>query len=118
MSTRLEDLPNELFLHLFNYLDIRTLFHSFWGLNRRLNDIIHSINDLSLILEKDERILMEVFSRQIIRLKLNTSQAIDLNGLENLQVLELPQASNSQIEQVRSDRMPNLMQLSVSTRLP
>jgi len=115
MSTRLEYLPNELFFHLFIYFDIRNLYHSFWGINQRFNNLLHSLNNLSLIIQKNDSILSEIFARQIIRLKMMTSQEIDLSQFSNLQSLELCQASDIQIEQIRSDIMPKLVNLIIST---
>jgi len=116
MSTRLEDFPNELLLSLFIYFDIRNLHHSFWGLNHRFNSLLGSLNNLSLIIEKNDFLLMNLFARQILQLKINTSQSIDLSQCSNLHTLELSQASDIQLEQIRSDLMPNLVHLSITTR--
>lgn len=115
MSTRLEHLPNELFFRLFIYFDIRNLYHSFWGINQRFNNLIHSLNNLSFITQKNDLLFIEIFARQIIRLKITTSQDIDLSQFSNLQSLELCQASDIQIEQIRSNIMPNLVNLIIST---
>lgn len=115
MSTRLEDLPNELLLSLFIYFDIRNLYHSFWGLNHRFNILLGSVNNLSLIIEKDDLLLIKLFARQIYRLKILTSQSIDLSQFSNLHTLELSQANDIQLEQIRSDLMPNLVYLSITT---
>jgi hypothetical protein len=115
MSTRLEDFSNELFFDIFIYFDIPNLYHSFWGINHRFNGLLRSLNKLSFIIEKDESLLIEIFARQIIRLKINISQAIDLSQFSNLHFLELCRASDIQLEQIRSDIMPKLISLTIST---
>jgi hypothetical protein len=115
MSTRFEQLPNELLLNIFIYFDIRNLFHSFWGVNDRFNNLLHAVNNLSFIMEKNESLLIEIFARQINRLKIMTPQPIDFSQFSNLHTLELTRACVIQMEQIRSDIMPNLVNLSIST---
>jgi len=115
MPTRLEHLPNELFVSIFIYFDIRNLYNSFWGINQRINNLLRSLNNLSFIINKNDSLFIEIFASQIVRLKINTSQAIDFNQFSNLHSLELCQASDIQIEQIRSDIMPNLINLIIST---
>ncbi|CAF3166970.1 unnamed protein product, partial [Rotaria sp. Silwood2] len=47
--SRLEQLPNELLIDLFQYFDARDLFQSFYNLNFRLNTLIKSFHHLHLI---------------------------------------------------------------------
>jgi hypothetical protein len=114
MFTRFEDLPNELFFSIFIYFDIRNLYRSFWGLNYRFNNLVQSVNDLSLVIENNELLLIEIFARHIYRLKIVRSQSIDLSEFSNLSTLELCQANYMQLEQIRSDLMPKLVDLSIS----
>ncbi|CAF0966992.1 unnamed protein product [Didymodactylos carnosus] len=48
----LMDLPNELFLGIFSYLDIMDMFKAFYQVNLRLNNLIHS-STTNVILPKD-----------------------------------------------------------------
>ena len=42
MGTRIEDLANELWLDLFDYLNLHEQFKAFSGLNKRLNAVLFS----------------------------------------------------------------------------
>ncbi|CAM4864995.1 unnamed protein product [Rotaria socialis] len=113
MSTRLESLPNEILTDMFIYFDISSLYHSFSGLNQRFNNLIQSLKHHALIIEKHNLSLIELYASQIMRLKINTPLPIDINECSNLISLELCQASKNQIEQIRSDIMPNLVYLTI-----
>ena len=115
MSTRFEYFPNELFLHIFTYFDISNLYYSFWNINQRFNNLIHSLKNLSLIINNNNLFLIEIFAHQIVQLKVDTSQTIDFRQFFNLHSLELCRASQLQIEQIRSNIMPNLIRLTIST---
>ncbi|CAF1203877.1 unnamed protein product [Rotaria sordida] len=115
MSTRLESLPNELLIDIFIYFDILNLYNSFWGLNRRFNKLVCSLKNISLIIKENNFLSIELFAHQIIRLKIETSQSIDLSQFINLNSLELCRANQNQLEQIRSDIMPNLIYLTIST---
>jgi hypothetical protein len=116
MPTRLEHFPNELLLSIFAYFDVPNLYDRFWGINQRFNNLLRSLHNLSFIVEKETPLLIEIFARQIDRLKVTTSQFIDLSQFSNLHTLELCNANVIQIEQIRSDIMPNLINLTISTR--
>ncbi|CAM4770990.1 unnamed protein product [Rotaria magnacalcarata] len=113
MSTRLESLPNEILTDMFIYFDISSLYNSFGGLNQRFNNLIRSLKHHALIIEKDNLSLIELYSSQIMRLKINTPLPIDISECPNLISLELCQASKNQIEQIRSDIMPHLVSLTI-----
>lgn len=112
---RLEDLPNELFDYIFIYLDLGCVYRCFWGLNKRLNGLIRSRKNLSLILEENDWQWIEMITQQIIRLKIQTSQPIDLNLFPNLSSLQFSRANDQHLEQIRSDLLPNLTELSLNT---
>jgi len=44
----IENLPNELWIKVFNYLDWINLFSAFYGLNQRINQLVKSMNILSI----------------------------------------------------------------------
>ncbi|UJR14521.1 hypothetical protein I4U23_001517 [Adineta vaga] len=111
----IEHLPNEVLLDLFEYIDIRDLFHGFWNLNKRLNCLIRSLDKLSLNLERNESIVITFFSNQIIHLILNTWENIDLKQFPSLQSLILYQITKDQLQQIRSEFMPQLRYLSTSS---
>ena len=115
MSTRLERFPNELLLNLFEYFDIPNLHHSFWGINQRFNNTLRSLTNLFFIIDNNHSLSTNIFTRQITRLKINTSQAVDLSQFSNLHSLELCRASDIHIGQIQSDIMPKLHSLIIST---
>src|SRR5690349_181060 len=70
MLTCLEDLPNELFFHIFSiYFDGVQLYKIFFGLNSRFNYLLKSLNNIYLRLEdsNDDKCL-NFFSTNIISL--------------------------------------------------
>lgn len=112
---RFEDLPNELFDGIFCYLDLNCVYRSFWGLNQRLNGLLGLRKNLSLILEENHYQWIEIVARQIIRLKISSSQSIDLRRFTNLISLEFSRTTDDQLEQIRSDLLPNLTELIIHT---
>jgi hypothetical protein len=46
--SRIEDLANELWFEIFGYIKTEDLFMSFDGLNKRINELLLSINIISL----------------------------------------------------------------------
>lgn len=46
--SRIEDLPNELWLEIFCYLDYINLFSAFYGINKQINELLVSSKILSL----------------------------------------------------------------------
>jgi len=115
MKHLLEQLPNELFLQIFAYFDLRNLQLTFWGLNSRLNTLLLSIPNISIDLENsNDYSLIEQFARQISRLKISLNQTIDLSEFTNIHFLELCRPNDYQFDQIRSDLLPNLFYLSIT----
>jgi len=114
-NTKIEHLPNELLLDLFEYIDIRDLFYGFRELNQRFNYLLRSLKNLSLNLERNQIGLLTLFSRQINRLVVNTWHDIDLSQFPYLQSLILHQITGNQLRQIRSEIMPYLVYLSTSS---
>lgn len=115
VHTKIEHFPNELLLGIFEYLDVRDLFHGFWRLNTRFNHLVRSARNLSLNLERNEIELIRLFSSKITRLIMNTWQDIDLRQFPYLQSLILYQITSNQLRQIRSEYMPYLVYLSTSS---
>ena len=114
MSSLLEDLPNELFLDIFQYIDTRDLYQGFWGLNIRFNNILQSLNNLSLVIEKNDSSLITIFASQIVRLEINTWHEIDLKQFINLKSLKLCHTTRNHVNKIRPNILPNLVYLSIS----
>jgi len=114
MLTLLEHLPNELIIEIFDYTKIGDLVFGFWNLNKRFNQLIHSLKYLSLILTKNETYENILFSQQIIRIVIVTLDNINLNPFINLRSLIVNWGNENHLEQIRSNILPNLVYLSLS----
>ena len=113
MVCQFEDLPNELLLDLFEYIDARDLYHGFWLLNQRINELIQSLTNLSLTCERNESPLIALFANRITRLVVKTWYETDLCQFPYLQSLVLYYPNSDQMRQIQSDCLPNLVHLSV-----
>lgn len=58
---RFENLPNEIFLEFFRYFSFEKLFSQFFGLNRRFDQLIHSISDLTYISQTKNELDQSLF---------------------------------------------------------
>lgn len=114
MSSRFEDLPNELLLEVFEHLDTRDLYQCFWGLNHRLNELLQSLKNLSLTMEKNDSLLLDIFASRIVRLEINTWHEIDLSRFPNLKWLKLSRTTRNQVMKIRPGLFPKLAYLSLS----
>lgn len=110
-----EDLPNELVFELFSYFTLDELVQLFWNLNRRLNDLLQSLSNLSIIIDGNPSESVEIFAEQIRDLKLNTANCLDFSRFVRLQRLELSRATLCHLEQIRADLLPNLTELTLLT---
>lgn len=115
MSTVLEDLPNELLLYIFTYLNIRDIFHGFSQLNHRFNQLIQSVRNLTLTIEKDETDLIRLFADQINRLVIKNSDTLSYNQFHFLHSLVLYHLTSNQFEQIQSKFLPKLIYLSTAS---
>ncbi|CAF1461275.1 unnamed protein product [Rotaria magnacalcarata] len=114
MITLLEDLPNELLLDVFEYISGRDLYYSFLALNSRINYIVRSLKNLSLMIYKNEPLLIQTFADKIFRLQVSNHYDItDIDHFPNLRSLSLYNANDKQLDQIRYDCMPNLMYLFI-----
>jgi len=114
MFTLFEHLPNELLLDVFEYIDTQDLYQGFWGLNIRFDNILRSLKNLSLFIEKNDPLLIAIFASQIVRLEVNTWHEIDLSQFSNLKSLKLCRTTRNQVTKIRPDILPNLVYLSLS----
>jgi hypothetical protein len=114
MLTLFEHLPNEILLDVFEFIDTGDLYRGFWSLNTRFDDILLSLKNLSLIMEKNDRSLVAVFASRIARLEVNTWHEIDLSRFSSLQSLTIRRTTRIQVQQIRPNIIPNLVYLSLS----
>ncbi|CAF3396505.1 unnamed protein product [Rotaria socialis] len=110
--TRFEDLPNEIIFDILNYLTLEHIHCSFIDLNSRLNSLIRSSNNLTLIFdEKPDRLLMESYKFQLVHLIIDTSNECDLAQFFNLHSLIIYNRNLNHIKQIRPKTLPNLVNL-------
>ena len=114
MSSRFEDLPNELLFDVFTYVDTRDLYRSFWKLNERLDDILRSLKNLSLRIDQNDLSLMHLSASRVVRLEVNTWHEVDLRRFVHLRSLILRRTTRMQVTQIRPSILPHLVYLSLS----
>lgn len=109
----LEELPNELFLLIFTYLDFENLFNAFRGLNTRLDSIFQSYKHLCFTIDdKTKESSMKSYASFITQLIIDTSNACDLTQYSNLQSLIFCSGDTKHLQQLRPSNLPNLTRLS------
>lgn len=112
MSTRLEHFSNELLLGLFQYVDLRDLFHGFLALNLHFDSLVRSLKNFPLTIDRNETEVTVFFGPQIVRLVVRVPDHIDFRQYANLRSLTLAVATTSQLQGIQPDRLPNLIYLS------
>ena len=111
---RLEFLPNEILMYIFQYFDARDLFRAFYNLNIRLNKLLQSLNYLSFTLLKynsNEINDYNIFAPYIYSLIIDYSINIDLNDFVNLHRLTLLSPTSNQLKQIVFTTLPYLEHL-------
>ncbi|CAF1207224.1 unnamed protein product [Adineta steineri] len=118
VQLRLEVLPDELFLEIFQYLDPVDL-RSFKGLNRRIDCVIQATK-VNVVVQSQKQndldYLLSLVPTQIIRLELRGSWSpLSLSTMTELRSLTLDCASLSrrQLCQIVKINLPNLKRLAV-----
>jgi hypothetical protein len=110
----LEVFPDEIILDVFEYFDIRDLYQSFYGLNIRLNTIVQSRKNLSLIFSSPDEMddpFFDLFTRHIVKLVVDYSSYIDLEPFSCLYSLILNSPSQEQLKQIGLCQFPYLVYL-------
>ncbi len=112
----LESLPNEILIVLFEYFDARDLFRAFFNLNTRFNDLLRSLNHLSLAISAFNRAENEndkTFLPYIHHLIVDDPINIDFARFTQIHCLVLMHATYEQIQQLKKDILPDLKHLSI-----
>ena len=108
-----EQLPNELFLNIFNYLNVDHLYNAFWRLNARFNYLFQSYENLCLVLRQEtDQLSIERYARFITRLVIDTPNKCDLTQFPNLQSLVLCDSNSNHLLQIQPHIVPKLSHLS------
>ena len=112
-KSRLEDLPNEIFLEIFDYFKLDECHFSFNRLNQRLKDLLLYRQNLSLIYNETISLTLIKFYRLNIKyLNISTSNSIDLRYFPNLEYLIISNRDSNHLKQIRSIVIPKLKYLS------
>ena len=110
---KLEELPNELFLLVFTYLNTEHLHNAFWGLNTQFDNLFQSYEHLSFTFDNDtNQLSMQSYSPHITRLIIDTSTRCDLRQFSNLQSLILCNGNDKHLQQLQPENVHNLRGLS------
>lgn len=115
MRSTLEQLPNEILLELFEYVDARDVFHGFLDLNTRFNRLIHASYRLILKLERNEPVPAAQLSARVVRLIVDTDADVNFQWYPFVQSLTFKQMTAVQLQHVRWELLPNLVCLSTSS---
>ncbi|CAF1529622.1 unnamed protein product, partial [Rotaria sordida] len=85
--TYLEDLPNELFYEIFNYLDVYHIYQSFYNLNKHLQNLVVNSNfPLKIHLSSISKSNFEDYNRNMI---IPNQHRIKLLSLSNPFMIEI-----------------------------
>lgn len=117
--SRLEQLPNETLLDIFQYVNARDLFHAFHNLNFRFNTLIKSFYFLNLafhietivdnqIRESDE------FPAYVYTLTVGRAINVDLTQFLNIRCLKLECPIKRVLSQLNANILPKLEHLTIS----
>jgi len=112
-----EHLPNELIIDLFKYFHADELFRIFNNLNNRFNNLIKSVNYLSLIISKENHDQIEnfhIFSSYLYTLIIINYIDLNLCLFNKIRRLILINPSNKLLEQFDICTFHNLEYLSVN----
>ena len=113
MPAKLEQLPNELFFHLFANLDIHHLYNAFSSLNARFDTLFQSYENLCLTFDdKTDQLSIKSYAPYVLRLIIDTSIHCDLTQFPNLQALIVCDENSKHFAQINPAIVPNLTHLS------
>ncbi|CAF0819223.1 unnamed protein product [Rotaria sp. Silwood1] len=112
----LEQFPDEVFLEIFKYIPLHNLYHGFYKLNQRINNILHSVTELSLTLDKPEDINDEAvcfFASCIYHLIVRHSNVVHFNRFPSLRSLISLFPRDQQLRCIKPKNLSNLTHLTL-----
>ena len=116
-SSRLESLPNELLVQIFDYLDIRDVFDGFGQLNHRFNKLLRPFENLRLTLSEKSTASFEHLTSFVDTLILEDELPIHWQSLCNIRYLMIYCSCNDILPKIQSKYVPFLKYLSISRSL-
>ncbi len=111
LPTLLEHLPIEIVLRIFDFLSLQEIVKAFSGLNSYLNLIISSAIGISHVVKYNDATainLLHLFTTQIRRLVITSSETVNFTSLINLRSLTLRYATSAQLDSIRPQYFPML----------
>lgn len=110
---QLEYLPNEILIEIFQYLDARDLFHAFYNLNLRLNELLQSPNNPCFTCVTSNSHDNELYAQYIHTLILDCRVNVNLNNFVNIHHLKIVIPTYEQLKQLKLGEFINLTHLSI-----
>ncbi|CAF0890008.1 unnamed protein product [Adineta steineri] len=112
---RIENLPDELFLYIFSFIEPKDLLEGWYNLNYHINMILSSV-DIRISIKNndnfnDSLLYFKHFCSQITHLKderFFPNTQIDLHSLSNIRFLYLTHCSKEQYQYINPDNQPYL----------
>ena len=118
MTKTLEQLPNEIFIEIFQYIPMRNLHRSFHGLNHRINSILGSVpTPLAFRWVRREEICnpyVTFFAARIRKLLVRHSAPLNLVHFPNIRHLELERPTIEQCNEIQPHTIPHLEYLRIN----
>ena len=111
-----EDFPDEIILEIFKYISLYDLYSGFHHLNSRLNNILHSVHNLTLILSKPHDLYhsaVSFFAPQIHHLIVRHSQHVPFIRFTSLRSLTSMFPGDQQLLEIQANDLPNLTRLTL-----
>jgi hypothetical protein len=113
--SRLELLPNETFIEIFQYMEIKDIFRAFDNLNHRFNILLRSVNNLIFKLWDGSYINVNSFLPYIDTLVILCRIDIQLSYFPNIRHLNLIQLTDQFLIQLNSQTLPFLEYLFIKS---
>jgi hypothetical protein len=121
MVSKLEDLPNEIIVNMMEYISTPSdIYRAFAGQNHRFDSILRFVRlSIDLFREDKQTILTtRLFSSYCNRLRLfNICPSISLVRFSRLRSLTIIEATESQVNSIRSGALPMLKHLTTQATL-
>lgn len=116
MSTKFEQLPNEILTDIFDYFESDELFQLFFNLNLRFNQLLQSLTNLCfipLLPQPEEYEFYQILTPSISNLQLISECKINLSDFPNLRRMKFLNPSSFQLEQILTKQFPYLEYLTI-----
>jgi hypothetical protein len=119
----IEQLPNELFFNIFQYINAYDLHRGWSKLNKRFRSILYSVPMYAHLIEKNDyknyKSCFRYYASQFISIRIeencNIPETFDISHFSNIRSLHLSIVMCKQYDQIIPDNMPYLTHLTINT---